>query len=396
MQAATVTPKKHARLSPSGAHRWMACPASVRMEAGYPDQSSVFAREGTAAHELADWCLREQKDADYYIGKDIDVESDVFTVDHEMADNVQIYLDYVRNEAKGGHLFPEQRVSYSDWVPDGSGTSDSVVIKDGLIMIADLKYGKGVRVDAEHNEQLMLYALGAYAAYEWLYDLHHVKVAVVQPRLDHISEWSLSVDELLKFGEEARTKAQLALGGNGGFNPGGKACQWCKAKGDCKALTAHNLDIIKGEFTDLTSQIDADVPDTSSIDTLAPEQLAALLGQVDGIKAWIAAIEASAQSKLERGDDVPGYKLVEGRSVRKWADEEAAEEALRKARVKVSDMMQPQKLKTPTQMEKVLGKKHPVLIEFVVKPDGKPTIAPVSDKRPALNLNPTDGFEAVI
>ena len=374
--------RAHAKLSASGAHRWMVCPASVRMEEGYADESSSYAREGTAAHELADRCLRHERSARSYVGTEIEVEGVTYSVDVEMADYVQQYLDYVR--LLPGFHFPEQRVDFSQWVPDGFGTSDSIVIADGVISIVDLKYGKGVAVSAENNPQLMLYALGALAAYDFLYDLHTVRMTIVQPRLDHISEWEIPVTGLLAFGERAREAAAVALSGEGGFVPEDKACRFCKARGECKAQAAQHLQTVKGEFAGFEEALAAPLIDTDRLDA---RELAALLAQVDAITAWASAIEASAQAILEAGGELPGYKLVEGRSNRQWADDVEAEAALRAAKVKVADMMAT-KLKTPTQMEKVLGKEHPVLLAHVIKPKGKPTIAPLSDKRPALDIKP--------
>lgn len=374
--------RAHAKLSASGAVRWMQCPASVRMEEGYVDQSSSYAREGTAAHELADRCLREDRHARTFVGTDIDVEGVTYSVDVEMADYVQQYLDYVR--LLPGFRFPEQRVDFSQWVPDGFGTSDSIVIADGVISIVDLKYGKGVAVSAENNPQLMLYALGALAAYDFLYDLHTVRMVIVQPRLDYVSEWEISVTDLLAFGERAREAAAVALSGMGGFAPDDKACRFCKARGECKAQAAQHLQTLKGEFVSFEDALAAPLIDTDRLDA---RELAALLAQVDAITAWASTIEASAQAILEAGGELPGYKLVEGRSNRQWADDIEAEAALRAAKVKVADMMTT-KLKTPAQMEKVLGKEHPVLLAHVIKPKGKPTIAPVSDKRPALDIKP--------
>lgn len=374
--------RAHARLSASGAHRWMECPASVRMEAGYTDESTAYAREGTAAHELADWCLRGGKNAREYVGTDIGVQGSTYTVDIEMADYVQQYLDYVR--LLPGFRFPEQRVDFSAWVPEGFGTSDSIVIDDGTITIVDLKYGKGIAVHADHNPQLMLYALGAYAEYGYLYDLHTARLVIVQPRLDHVSEWGVSVADLLSFGEQARQAAVEALSDNGAFRPSGKACQFCKARGGCKAQAQEHLRTLHDDFEDFDTDLAAPLRDT---DRLSPAELADLLGQADAIKHWIAAVEANAQAILEAGGELPGYKLVEGRSLRRWADEQEAEAALRAAHVKVSDMMTTA-LKSPAQMEKVLGKEHPVLQAHVIKPQGKPTIAPLSDKRPALSVEP--------
>lgn len=374
--------KQHAKLSPSSAARWMACPASVRLEADLPDESTTFAREGTAAHELADKCLRGDLMAEHYLGTTIIAEGEEFVVGHEMADNVQIYLDYVRN--LGGELFPEQTVDFSHVVPDGFGTSDAIVFKDDTLHVIDLKYGKGVRVDADNNPQAMLYAVGALNEYGMIFDnIKSVVLTIVQPRLDHISEYPMTPDELNTFADDARKAAKAALAKKAKANPDEKACRFCKARGICRALAEHAYKTVAGEFADFEEATPV------SPETLTNTELAQVLGNLDAIKAWVSSVEATAQSKLEQGEELPGYKLVEGRSLRKWDDDEATQTALLEAGAELS-IITKTTLLSPAQIEKVLGKKHPVLLAHSIKPQGKPTIAKASDKRPALDTQPIE------
>ncbi len=371
----------HAKLSASGAHRWMTCSGSVEMEEDFPDTSSTFAEHGTAAHELAERCLKEDVTADFYRSKDFNG----FAVDAEMVEAIQLYLDYVRNHS--GEKWVEQRVDFSPWVPGGFGTCDCLVIEGKTASVIDLKYGKGVKVDACNNSQAMLYALGALNEYEFLFDeIEIFKLAIVQPRLDHISEHTISKKELLAFGEYAKERAEAALAESAPFTPGDKQCRFCKAKASCRALAEHSLKIAAEGFEAV--EIPLTLKDPKK---LTSEEVAALLPQLNLIVGWAKAIEAYALATLEHGQEIPGYKVVEGRSIRKWADESAAENALRRSKLKIAEIFT-KKLISPTQTEKLLGKNHPILREFSVKPEGKPAIAVETDKRPTLVIDVAEGF----
>ena len=366
----------HAKLSASGSHRWLHCPGSVKAEEGFSDKGSCFALEGTCAHELADLVLSNGGYCSDWIGKQL-IENNAFTVDHEMADYVQIYVDYVLS-LTGTHFY-EQQVDFSQFVPDGFGTSDAIVIDNDTIRVIDLKYGKGVKVDAENNTQGMLYALGALSDYGMLREIKTVSIAIVQPRLDHISEWSLSVDELLKFGEFASERAALALSGDGEREPGEKQCSFCKAKAVCPALKKYTERMILCEFDDVSLK---------SPSALTKTQLCQVLDAKKLILGWLDAVENHVLSIVESGEPFEGYKLVAGRSLRQWIDEKDAETFLLS---ELGDDAFTKKLLSVAQAEKVFGKKRASELEsFVCKPEGKPTLVPESDKRPAINVSTND------
>jgi hypothetical protein len=382
-------PTKHAKLGASSAHRWLACPGSVAAIEALPigDTSSPFAIEGTAAHELSEICLLSGEDAEAWIGKPL-VEMPDWVVDEEMAEYVQVYLDYCRAIARDAdEIFVEQTVSYNDWVPEGFGTNDfgALNLKDKSIKIADLKYGKGVQVDAENNPQAMLYALGTYAEYGWVGEIDRIDIAIVQPRLYHISEWSISVKDLLKWAEWVSQRAEIALSDDAERVPGEKQCRFCEVKSTCKALMKYTEDIIMAEFDDLD--------DMPSPDTLTDAQLRKVLETKGLIEGWLSSVETVVRERLEGGDSFDGFKLVEGRSLRKWGNENAAAEAL--TETLGADVAFKSTLISPAQAEKALKKdQRSMLDDLVIKPAGKPTLVPESDKRPAINLTDED-FENV-
>lgn len=380
---------KHAKLSASGSARWLACPGSVRMEQNIPDEQSHYAAEGSAAHELAERCLVEGRNAAQYVGVTFD-EYPEWPVTESMAEHVQTYVDYVNQH--DGKRFIEQRVDFSPWVPEGFGTSDAVVIAEGVMDILDLKFGQGQRVDAEENTQGMLYGLGALHDFGFIYNIDLMRIHIVQPRLDHISVWEITAKDLLNWGESVKPKARQCLTDDAPLNPGEKQCLFCKARGSCVALAEHSLNQVVEDF-DVIETLDADAP-LKELYTMDAAETAKILPHINLIQKWLKAFEAHATGLLEHGNSIPGYKLVEGRSIRKWDDENAVEQAMRKAKIKVADMYT-KKLISPAQAEKLLGKTNAIITEHSVKPEGKPTLAPENDKRPAINVNLKDGFSDV-
>jgi hypothetical protein len=363
----------HALLSASSAHRWIACPGSLAMCRDIPNTSSKYADEGTKAHHLA---------AQWLDGFSIEA----LGADDEMIRYVREYVTFVTETIGSGTLLVEKRVDYSAWigVEDSFGTSDAIIIsEDGeLLTIIDLKYGMGVRVDAEDNEQLMLYALGALSEVEGIYDISRVRMVIYQPRLDNISEFECDVAYLKGFAEQALRAAKLAFAIYNDssralkhLTPGEEQCRFCPAKKTCPALEAHISTAISCEFEaiDDTSLI---VPQGADTDMLSAKMKAVPL-----IEIWCKAIRARVESELFAGNAVEGFKLVEGkRGNRAWVSDDFDPEI--KALYK-------KVLVSPTQAEKILKDDPKVwqsLQSFIVRKDGAPSVAPVSDKRPATTM----------
>ena len=390
----------HARLSPSGAHRWMACPGSAVLEAGLPDNGSIYADEGTAAHTLASYCLEDKTNAADYIGEVIRVGERTFTVDTAMAGHVQDYVDFVRRLAEGKSLLVERRVPIGHLTgEDGAeGTSDAVVISgsERNLTVIDLKYGMGVEVSAIENEQAQMYALGTYEKYGMLADFDTVSMYIHMPRLNYVSEYHISVAELLAFANEVRDAASeveqaTALGVDapifGDFlTPGGKQCKFCKAKATCPALRAEVLGILSDKVA--TAEDFAQfVPDAVTADD-GENFLAIAMSKAGLIEDWVKSIRAEVERRLLSGKPVPGYKLVEGKQGnRKWDDETEAENVLKSMRLKHEDMYD-RKVISPTSAEKLLKKQSPkrwdTLQKHISRTPGKPSVAPATDPRPEL------------
>jgi hypothetical protein len=367
---------QHARLSASSAHRWLNCLGSIEAEKGLKDASSANADEGSAAHELAEIVLEKGGCAHDHVGNFL-IEMNTHLVTEEMADYVQQYIDYVTSV--GGVQFYEERVDYSDWVPEGFGTSDVIAINGDTLDIIDLKYGKGVQVFAEENPQGLLYALGAYSEYGFIYDFNTVRIHIVQPRLDHIDVWEVSVGNLLKWGAWVSEQAQRINEGEAPRTPGEKQCQWCKAKATCPALKSHTESVIMSGFDEL---------EPPNADTLSDAQLRKALESKKLIVSWLDAVESLVNERLQKGGEFPGFKLVAGRSLRKWEDES---DAIIKLDLLLGDDAYEKKLLTPAKAEKVLGKvKAKEIQDLIIKPEGKPTLAPESDKRPSINISVDD------
>lgn len=373
-------PDIHAKLSASGAKRWLSCPGSVRMEEAFEDTTTTYAEEGTAAHTLSELKLMFQT------GK---INKRTFTLrtnkfkasnpyySEEMNDYTD---DYVNEVIELFHSYPdafidlEQRVDFSRWVPEGFGTSDVVIIADGTLHIVDLKYGKGVPVSATCNPQMRLYALGAYELYSLMCDFETVKMTIIQPRLNESSTDEMPLAELLEWADGfVQPRAELALSGEGECVPSEDACRFCKARAVCRARAEANLEAARLDFEE-------------PADKLSKEEIAEILLQAPEIKKWIEQVEAYALTQARDHDEAfPGLKLVEGRSNRMITDKEKAAELLQEAGFE--DIFKPQELLNLTKLEKAIGKEafSEVLADLIAKPPGKPTLVKESDKRPAIN-----------
>jgi len=380
-------PTAHAKLSASGAHRWMNCPGSVAAEANLPDRSSIFADEGTLAHAICEHALINNMPVDAaaldtppeFLG--LNLPADV--VDQAFLDACQMYVDYV-NSLPGSQRMYEVRVDFSLWVPEGFGTSDVVILDGNTIRIVDLKFGKGVKVDADNNPQPLLYALGTLNDFGWLSDIEHIEMHIVQPRLDHISVCTVSKGDLIKFGERADQAARKALEDNAPRVPGEKQCRFCKAKTNCGALYQATADALMSDFDDL---------DPPPANTLSNDQLRKVLERKDLIVAWLSAVETHVTERIVNGEDFPGFKIVEGRSLRQWNDDENLTVRLERL---LGQMAYVKKLVSPAQAEKVLGKsKKHLVADYIVKPRGKPKLAPSSDPRPPITASMSD-FDVVV
>lgn len=371
----------HARLSPSSAHRWMRCPGSVNAESTLLDQTSSYAAEGSAAHELASDDLSGKNAARDCLGGKIAIDGFTFDVTEDMVANVEDYCKLVRQYAEGGQLLVEKRVDFSSFVGvDGStGTSDAIILHKRQITVIDLKYGMGVKVDAENNEQMQLYALGALHDYDMMGDFGEIVMVIHQPRLNHVSEWNISREQLLAFGEDARLSALAALHSDEPrLVPGEKQCRWCRAKATCPALREEIHDTVGGIATV------ADFADLAVVDT-AP--LAAAMSRVDLVEQWCKAIRAEVERRLLNSEPVPGFKLVEGRKGnRAWTNEKTVEELMKRLKM-TRDQMYDLKVISPTTAEKVLKiatRKWEMVSRLIKRADGKPSVAPATDKRPEM------------
>ena len=373
---------KHALLGASKAHRWMTCPGSIMLEQTFPEQTSFFAAEGTAAHALAEECLLKQKPPEYFIG----VEFEGFIVDEDMAHHVATYVDFCNSQG-GEEKHVELRVDYSKWAAGGFGTADYVTLDDGILHVIDLKYGQGLKVNANRNEQLMLYALGA--AFEFIDKVDMVSMTIVQPRLDHIDTYSMRVKDLFIWANDVvKPAALLTMRPDPTFNPTKKACHFCKAKPTCRALAKHNYDLTLGSFDNLEDPLLVQVPHTLNL-----EEIANLLPKMDALIGWAQGVQKHAHKLLLDGGILPNYKLVKGRGQRKWVDQKTAEEQL-------IQMIGPEalisKLISPTQAEKLLGKaRYGEIIDLIHKPEGRPSLAPDTDPRPAVKPDAAEYFNDI-
>ena len=371
-------PDIHAKLSASGAKRWMACPPSVSLEAKLPESTSIYAEEGTHAHSLAELILRynngemNKRTFNSKLKKLQDNplwSQEMQTYIEQYAHDVWEIFNEVKATCKDAEIMYEQRLDFSAWVEEGFGTGDVVIIADGAVQVIDLKYGKGVGVSAENNPQLRLYGIGAVDTYGMLYDIDKVKMTIIQPRLENVSSEELTIDELVSWAEkEVKPKAELAYQGKGEFCSGSH-CQFCKAKATCRARAEENLKLAEYDFTEPP--------------TLKPSEIADILRKIDDLVKWAGDVKDYAlDAAVNKGIKFDGWKVVEGRSNRKYKDEQLVVDTL--SGVCNAEDIYNKKLKSITDMTKLLGKDkfESLLGSLVIKPQGAPTLAPESDKRP--------------
>lgn len=378
----------HARLSPSSAKRWMTCPGSVKLTDGLVDEGSEHAAEGTAAHEMAERILKGEAGFEL-VGRK--AENGVeFTED--MLRYVQVYVTLITDlRGEGGELLVEQRLPIGQWTgEDGAhGTSDAVIINGEELTVADLKFGRGVAVEADHNEQLMIYALAALDQYDLIHGpFSTVRLVISQPRLGAVSEWPVSVTDLLAFGERVKAAAAACDQPDAPLVPSEGACRWCKAKATCPKL--------QGEVLEMFEAVD---PKDAS---LPADNLALAMSKVGLIEGWCKAVRAETERRLLAGEAVAGWKLVQGKKGnRKWSDAEEAEALLKGFKLKLEDIYD-LSLISPTTAEKraaagTIGpRRWKKLLPLITQSEGSPSVAPASDKRPALPVSAvTDEFEVL-
>ena len=373
----------HAILSASGAHRWLACTPSARFELQFPKTTSAYAEEGTLAHSVSELTTRfylGEIDENAYETKLAELsKSDYFT--EEMLEHAESYAKFIVErlaEAKKVCADPvvilESRLDFSKYVPEGFGTGDCLIIAEPVLDVIDLKYGKGHRVEAEDNPQMQLYGLGALAEYESLYDIQTVRMTIFQPRLSGVCDSAeKSVKDLKAWGTKiVKPRAKLASKGEGEFAPSEEACRFCRAKAQCKARTDKNLALFD------------ESPDPL---TITAEEAGAILAKADDIEGWLKDLKELVSKALTAGEEVTGWKMVEGRSNRRFADEDQVVTAMKAAGYDEA-LLYERKLITLTKMEKDFGKKTiaEVLKDLIVKPQGAPTLAPKKDKRPAYQF----------
>lgn len=383
-----MPPRKHALLSASGSERWLNCTPSAVLESKIKTTSSSAADEGTVAHALAELELKkyfELIDAVAYKHQFKEMEQTEY-YDDTMYEFISEYVTFIidkYNGYKNPAIFLEQHLDLSEYVPGGFGTSDVNIVSQKTLEVIDLKYGKGVRVEAEENRQLMLYALGAYMEFSFMTDIKKIVITVYQPRIQNFSSWELTADELLAWGEEElKPKAQLAYKGAGDFEAG-EWCRFCKVKATCRAFAAAQLELAKVEFSDLKAG-NAKPKDQSR---LTDKEIALILQRSLMFKQWLTAIETYALDQaVNHGKKWPDMKLVAGRSTRRFTDADKVQKLLIKKGYAEEEITEThlialgkiEKLLTPGIFNKLLNK-------LVIKPDGALTLVHKSDKRPEHN-----------
>lgn len=404
-------PDVHAVLSASSSKQWLHCPPSIRLQENFPNESSVYAAEGTFAHEVCEYKVRKylhervkRPQSEEFDTEEIEQITDMY------AEFVISIIEKMKENGCEPLAFVEERVNYSHIAPSGFGTADMLIIgKDengkGLLHVVDFKTGKGVFVDADHNSQMMLYALGGLAAYGFIYEIETVRMSIVQPRLDNISTFECSQQELEEWGDSIKPIAKLAYEGKGEQKPG-DWCRFCRAKPVCKACADEALALCREDFLDLDAgafnetaeESDMTAPYEADTQTAVFKQpglipiseLAEILPTLNRISSWIEAVFAFVSSEaINHGVSIPGYKVVEGRSKRIFTDTKAVVDTA--VQNGYTDLYK-QSLITLTEFEKMMGKKkfNELLGKYVAKPPGKLALVPASDPREAVDLSTAD------
>lgn len=368
---------EHAKLSASGAKKWLNCPLSAPMEEKIPQEESEYAKEGTLAHFVAEnkikvvlkYLTRVQYHKilkGYTIQKDIDI----YTEDYK--DFVLESFNRAKGKDKNAYIDIEHRLDLSAYVPEGFGTADCIIIADGCLEIIDLKYGKGVRVEAEDNSQLKLYALGALDEYDFIYDIKEITMTIYQPRMDNISSCSMLATDLLQWGDEVKVKAEKAYKGEGKCKAG-KHCDegFCRARPICKAYNEKSKKLERFNYKE---------PNQLTVD-----EIAEILECSDKLAKWVKVVKDYALSQAIKGVEFPGFKLVEGRSSQKFKT--GQEEILEKLKGVDIDEIAPRKIKCISELKSILGKDKfdELLGAYIIKPQGSPTLVPIEDKRPKIS-----------
>lgn len=415
-----MSEKKHAILSPSGADRWMTCQGSVGLTLTLPDSENEYSREGTDYHTLAAICLEEDTNPGEYVGQQLPLGT---IVTSENAGYLQRYVDLVRTYRDGeggGSLLVEESVPLQHLTgePGAEGTADAAVLRqDPELIVADLKFGRGVAVYADHNPQLMMYALGVLEKHQMYSEYDNVRLVICQPRIDNISEWVVSMKDLLAFGEEVKRAAKPIMDRlvNPSLPPlpctvSEKACRFCKAasafdaQGDplCRTLAHHVESTLLSGFVDETTgkgELKLAPKTLKPIISVRGKRLGELMSRVELMEDFIKAVRAQVEIDLLAGQPVEGWKLVQGKKGnRKWSDEDEVLALFKKYRMKKEDMYN-MSLISPTDAETYF-KENPTrwgdVKAHITQAEGKPSVAPESDKRPALDMKPSsDGFDVV-
>lgn len=374
----------HAFLSPSASHRWLMCPPSAKLNGAMPDQSSPYAKQGTDAHELCAYLVEKA------LGRDVkDPTGDLEYYDEEMQTCAEGYAEFVMQELEiarqtcpDTEVLIEQKVDFSKWVEGGKGTADCILLSDGTAEIIDYKNGLGVMVSSESEEfggnpQLMCYSLGVIDMFDGIYNIDTIRMAIYQPRRDNLSVYEMSKADLLKWADEVLAPtAALAMKGEGEFKAGSH-CQFCKCKATCRKRAEFNLEMAQYDFA---------MPDT-----LEDHEVEAILMKVDQLTSWADDVKEYALNQALQGKEYENFKVVEGRSIRKYTDEGVVATTVTDAGFDPYE----KKLLGITAMTSLLGKKkfEELLGGMIMKPPGKPTLVPKSDKRPAMKNSAQEDFK---